>query len=257
MTRTLTRAALLAAAIAASPFATTADAASMAPATEFGLGDQPTLAELEDCLGVIVIGDKEFTDFTYTPGVNAPASDQIVVEGYQDSDGEIGLIFNVGFFAGVVGPDVINASLRFTVNILDPLFVFDSATLTTTGTVPTLAGNSGVLGIEEVLVGEPGSGQYLLQTENNVLNGVQGPVSNFDEVFFPQSTAFTSLTVTKDIGVAAGEFNGTGMDPPDDFDRARLTTFTQGFNQRVIPEPTAVALLGMAVSVGLAFQRRR
>lgn len=238
-----------------------ASAETMMVALEFGLGDAPTLDQLEDGAGKIVIGDKEFTDFSYTPSPAAPDSSEITVSGYEDTDGEIGLVFNTfGFSAGLFGPSEIDGSLRFTVNILDPNYIFYSASLSAVSGVPTSFNNSGIVAIDELIVGEPGTvgeTDFNLITEDIVLNGQQGPQDNFDEIVFPEDSRFTTLTITKDLLVAAGELNNGTMMPPDDFDRARLTTFTQGFKQRVIPEPSALGLVGLMAAVRLGFRGRR
>ncbi|MEM6328774.1 MAG: PEP-CTERM sorting domain-containing protein [Planctomycetota bacterium] len=244
---------------AAALLSSTAAAETMTVATEFGVGDQVTLADIENGAGTIVVGDKEFSNFVYTNQPGTPSSEMVIVEGFENATtGEIGLIFNVAFAAGVIGPPVLDASLLFTVTILDPLMVFESASLTGTAIVPVLEGNSGVAAIEEVIVGEPGGEDFGLGIENNVLNGVQGPVSLFDEVVFGPGTNFTSLDITKDIFVGAGEFTGQLPDGQQDtFDRARLTTFTQTFTQRQIPEPSSVLLIMVGLAGATGCRRRK
>lgn len=214
------------------------------------LGVSVSLADLIDG-DPVEVGDKQFSNFDYTPSQNAPSPDEVTVVGVYDSilDG-FGLQFSGDFSAGFLNPPFLDAGLSFEVEALDPNLVISDVHLVAT----TAVFGTGSAGITEVIsgVGVPGNTPSLKVIEQ-VLDDVSGPNNaTSDEIFFPDAIGvlgFKKIRVTKDIRVQAG---------PGDFDTAEVTTFRQVFTQLpVIPEPGTISLMAMGMLVCVKARRRQ
>lgn len=208
---------------------------------------------LSDLIGndTAVVGDKEFSNFAYTPTGNAPAAEDVTVKGFYDGILQAwGLQFSGNFSVGFLEPKILDAGLSFEIEALDPNYLISGVHLNGTAQVD----GTGSAGITEVISGAP-----LLTTLDPLriltqkLNGVNGPNNaTGDWVYFSDElgvTGYRKIRVTKDIRLRAG---------PGDFDSAELTTFQQVFTQeRVdVPEPGTALLASIAV-VGIAGIPRR
>lgn len=213
----------------------------------YGLGDQPTLADLEN-MGSIVVGDKRFSNFVYTAIINSPTEAQVVVQPYFDSIiGGWGLQFSGAFFAGAGFPLISEAGLSFDVEALDPNMLISDVHLF--GTPAVVVGEGLATIVEDIQAqGLPGSVPALRIFE--VVDNGETESMTSDDVLFPNYgvPGFRKIRVTKDILVVA-EPNGLNL--------AKLTTFNQVFTQRPIPEPGTLAVAALAMCGASAVSLRR
>jgi len=210
-----------------------------------GVNEATTLADLVSGQDTIIVGDKLFDNFVYTPAAGAPAAEDVSVAGIirdlpfggQQVTG-YGLQFSGSFVAGgLSGPQLLEAGLGFDVTVLNDLYLISDVHLDGTtfvrGTgdalitenfigidVPSLSINE--LRVDDVLLNSQSSDGVLF---SDVLDGVIG---------------FSKISVLKDINIEAGS------NTP--FDRAEITTFTQLFTQTQIPEPTTLGMACLAMA---------
>lgn len=199
----------------------------------------------------IVVGDKVFSNFNYTPNPNGnfPSSSDVSVSGIVVGNA-VRLQFS-GQFIDLPGGGGSDAGLSFDVNVTDPLRYISGATLA--GTLSTTGDDAEVHVDESFIVGAPllPGEDALLRIERKVVGGVLSPFNqNSDSVDFGVThgvVGFQQMTVIKNIFADAGSFT---------FNSARVTTFIQEFEQTEIPEPATMALAGMS-GVAMIFVARR
>ncbi len=214
----------------------------------YGLGE---LTFLDQLLGengnVIIAGDKRFSNFVYTPTGSAPDAEDVAVVGFFDDVEEgFGLQFSGDFTAGPFVGDSMDAGLSFTVEALDPNYLISDVHLF--GTLEVFG--NGSVSIVEAINGVPVDS---LSIRKIVVDGQQGPTNNRDWVIFEEEIGvigYRRLRVTKDIRAIRGD----GI-----FDEASVTTFTQVFTQRQIPEPSTLVLvlMGLGLTLGMARRKRK
>ncbi len=190
------------------------------------------------------IGDKIFSDFSYTPtSINtAPipatgvAVDTVGPAGETISGPRFGLQFNAPWTAGTGAAN--DGAITFMVTVAGggPLLIEDAA----------LAQVSAISGTGAASVGESGCGpapctvgQWTLMT----FNTTAGSRASDHTIFTP----IGSIEVTKDINTAGGS-NGF----------ASLSVVQDTFSQTPVPEPATIILLGLSLaSIGVLRLRRR
>jgi hypothetical protein len=199
----------------------------------------------------IVVGDKVFSNFSYTPTLgDMPAAANVTVSGSSMGD-KVRLQIS-GNFHDDPGGGVSDAGLSFDVDVTDPLRYIKGVRLL--GTPTTIGDNAQVHIDEAVIVSLPplpgkDNGLYI---EKKVIGGVNSPFNqNSDSLTFQDTTGvigFQHLTIIKNIFADAGSF---------EFNSARVTTFIQEFEQTEIPEPATLVLAGLSGIAMIAVARRR
>lgn len=188
----------------------------------------------------IVIGDKEFTNFTVTiTGIGPYTADptNIDVTGVVSGSGDYGLKFTSANPAtAMIWADpvsgFVDVLLGFDAIAADPLTII-AANLSFVGTAP----NDGLVQIVETVEGDDSQVTLLL---------VSTLGANSATAVLPKPEGYKMVHVVKDIAVVAGQTTG-----------ASLNEFTQFFIQ--IPEPATISLLvlgGLAL-FGRALARKR
>jgi hypothetical protein len=225
-------------------------AAARAEAAIIPAGQPVSLANL---IGgdTIVVGDKVFSNFNYTPHNDMPLATNVTVSGI--IVGNAVRLQISGDFKDIPGGTSSDAGLSFDVDVTDPLRYITGVKLF--GTVQT-TGDDAEVHIDEAvlapLLALPGEDSSL-RIEKKVVGGVPSPFNqNQDSLSFMDThgvVGFQSLTIIKNIFADAGDFT---------FNSARVTTFIQEFEQTEIPEPATMALAGMSgIAIVLVARRRR
>ncbi|MBA3484642.1 MAG: PEP-CTERM sorting domain-containing protein [Pirellulales bacterium] len=197
----------------------------------------------------IVVGDKVFSGFSYSNNGDMPGPTGVSVVGTLVGN-SVSLQFS-GAFRDVPGGGVSDAGLGFHVQVTDPLKFISRVRLA--GTLTTI-GNDAEVHIDEGFSGLPPGplGFPDMYIQRQIVAGVLSPFNqNEDSVDFPSThgvLGFKSFRVLKNIFADAGD--GT-------FNAARVTTFTQTFDQEQIPEPATMALAGMSALAMVGVSRRR
>jgi hypothetical protein len=195
----------------------------------------------------IVVGDKVFSGFSYGSTNDMPLASGVSVIGIQSGNSVI-LQFS-GTFRDLPGGPASDAGLGFHVQVTDPNRVIKqvnlAGTLTTIGDTAEVHIDEGFSGLPP---GSPGFPDMYIQKQ--IVGGVLSPFNqNEDSVDFQDShgvAGFQAFRVLKNIFADAG--SGT-------FNAARVTTFTQTFDQ--IPEPATLSLAGMSLLAMVGASRRR
>jgi hypothetical protein len=207
--------------------------------------DSVSLASLISNDDSIVVGDKIFSGFSYSRINDMPEAADVRVLGFRDPVGNWGISLH-GAFVDQPGGSASDALVRFMVEI-------DAANARLGWRINDahlFMGGVG-LGDESFLSVD----ESFLENDQimNVFATTLGPGSSqqlSDWVDFPEIV--TKLTVTKDIYAQAAN---DGSIP------ARTTVIDQSFSQILIPEPSSVALLSVAVAmigwVGCSNRRRK
>ena len=215
-------------------------------ATIYLAGDTPTMDQLENNAGELIIGDKRFHGFTYTPNNDMPAPTGVTVQGIVVGNSVV-LQFS-GAFHDDPGGAPSDAGLGFNVEVLDPNRSIKQVTLA--GTLMT-QGDDAEVHIDELISSLPPGPPTVMSIERKVVGGVESPFNQSQDMLDFQSLfgvpGFQSFRVTKDIFADAGSAT---------FNSARVTTFIQEFVQ--VPEPATMALAGLSgLAMAAAARRRR
>ncbi len=197
-------------------------------------GDSGSTVILSDLLTGFVpgvkVGDKVFSQFSYSGNGDMPDSSVVSVFGFQDPDGNYGLSFH-GAFIDFPGGEPSQANLGFDVSVATDAqqqgWRISDAHLFMGGVG---LGNESEISINESFAGV----SQTLNVFSSTVTGQSGQTLS-DWVDFDDPTP--SLRVTKEIFAFAGQ--GTNLP-------ARTTVIDQSFSQVQVPEPSAAMLMILA-----------
>ena len=193
------------------------------------------------------IGDKLFDNFTYSSTGDMPKADRVVITGITDSDGNLGIRIQ-GAFADF--PDIgqqlsSDAGITFEVAI-NPEYVRKGWIITDAhlfGSGANLSGAGSFISVDESFTDNEPMTDETMQVYASSIG--QGGQQFEDWVYFDHG--YTKLKVQKDILARAGQ---------ESIGPARMTIIEQTFSQEIIPEPTTLGLIGLALC-GLGLRRRQ
>lgn len=190
----------------------------------------------------VVVGDKIFTGFSYSHLGDMPDSSGVNVLGFQDSNGNWGISLH-GTFVDLPGSEErSDALVRFMVEIdaenQQRGWVINDAHLFLGGVG---SGDDSFFGVDETFLT---SDESMSVYRTTMGDGEEQVLSAWVDLDRPR----TKLVVTKDIIAIAG----VNSDQP-----SRATVIDQSFSQRIIPEPSTVALGALACLGLIAAGRRR
>jgi hypothetical protein len=210
------------------------------------IGPSVTLASLLNPGGNIVVGDKTFTNFTYSITGDMPAAVNVNVIGITDDSGNFGIRFQGAFMdtaASVGGSD---ALIEYKVTA-DALHLISDAHLQGNA---ALLGSVGSIGVTEHFFPLGQQGEYTMTIYDESVPDPQNPGMNIrltklvDWVDFAPPVMM--LNVQKDIAALAQPGQPA----------VSMSFVDQTFSQIVIPEPAA-GLLFLCGCLGLAVSRWR
>jgi hypothetical protein len=191
----------------------------------------------------IVVGDKTFGGFTYTPTGDMPSAALVNVIPITDNAGNFGIRFQGAFIdtTGVVGGS--DALITYNVSA-DASHLISDAHLEGN---PSRLGPLGSISVTETFLPLGANGQFTMKIydDQNV-----NPPKLVDNTVF--TTPVKTLSVQKDI-LGLAKVNPNSPDLPS---TVTMSFVDQTFSQIVVPEPTTIALL-FASTFGLALMRRR
>jgi hypothetical protein len=190
--------------------------------------------------GVIIVGDKKFTDFSYTSTGNMPDAAGVNVVPIVDDAGNFGIRFQ-GFFTDLAstqgGSD---AQIDYKVMVTDPLRRISDAHLRGNPTLGKNGARSGLVQVVETFLPLGQFGEYTMVISDDEALPTPRLV---DWVYFQPPVMM--LSVQKDIGVLAV----AGHPSPS------ISFIDQTFSQIIIPEPATI-LLGLIGLVAWTSRRR-
>jgi hypothetical protein len=189
-----------------------------------------SLADLLVPGATFVNGDKTFSDFTYSATGDMPSAAGVNVNAITDVAGNLGIQFQGGFHDDI-GGDSSDALITFTVTVTAPGVEIHDANLVSNITVVG-AGASGSL-----------TETFLPEYNNLLLNTA---VIHVDHTEFDPTT--TVLHVQKDLLLDAGD-SVDGL--------ATVSFINQTFSQTAVPEPSTIAMAGIAGLSLLGLRLRR
>lgn len=207
------------------------------------LGAPVALSTLLTPNGSITVGDKVFTNFTYTFTGDMPAPALVNVLPILDDANNLGIRFQGAFIdtTGAVGGS--DALITYKVTA-DAFHLISDAHLEGN---PVRLGALGSISVAETFLPLGAQGQYTMKIydDQNV-----NPPKLVDNTVF--ATPVQSLNVQKDI-LGLAKVNPQSPDLPS---TVTLSFVDQTFSQINVPEPAAFALIFASV-VGLGLVRRR
>lgn len=195
-------------------------------------GALPLSVLVDDPKATIVVGDKQFSDFSYSFTGNMPGAEGIEVLSLTEPDGDFGLRFQGAFLDLASSPGGSDALISFTVTVLDKGQSITGASL---GGNPTLLGCFGTISVVETFDVDPELRLVIFADE-------EAGQQSTDSISF--ASPLQTLRVTKDILAFAVKGAPT------------LSFIDQTFSQKSVPEPATLLMLGIAFT-GLGYAGRR
>ncbi|MGI9457921.1 MAG: hypothetical protein ACR2NU_15255 [Aeoliella sp.] len=195
------------------------------------LGDAVLLSELVDNNESIVVGDKEFNDFSYASTNEMPEASGVNVIPIKDDAGNFGIRFQGAFIDTSSSQGGSDALINYKVTVLDPAFLIVDAHIEGN---TNILGDTGSISVTETFLPLGANGEFNLEILDDANNGQTQLV---DWVDFDQG--YRSLSVQKDI-LALAQPNGLDV---------TLSFVDQTFSQTLIPEPAGIVLLGGMLSM--------
>ena len=124
----------------------------------------------------VIVGDKLFDNFSYTPTGDMPAPTGVNVTGINDIFGNIGIRFQGGFNDSpfTVGPS--DALITYKVTVLDPNSVITDAHIFGN---PAIVAGTGILSVVETFSGQPNV--LVIQASRN---GITPPTAYLSDLSF-------------------------------------------------------------------------
>lgn len=217
-----------------------ASAASSQAATI--LGATVALSELVDD-GSIVVGDKEFTDFTYDWTGDMPDVNGVNVIPIADDDGNFGIRFQGAFQDTTFSQGGSDVLITYRVTVLDPLYeITDAHIQGNTRIIGRDQGGRGAISVVETFLPLGANGEFTMDIQDKK-SDTEDITRLVDWTYFDKG--YKTLQVQKDI-LAFAVTNDVTMSFVD-----------QTFSQELIPEPTAVSLLALGLAGVASCGRRR
>jgi hypothetical protein len=202
---------------------------ALAALLPFAAAATPLSVLIQDPKATIEIGDKQFSDFSYSFTGDMPDASQVEVVAITDKDGNFGLRFQ-GAFIDTTTPGGSDALIGYTVNVLGKDQSIVGAHMAGN---PTLLGCVGSISVVDSFDFDP---------ELRLRIFADQPGAGTQSADWVDFEPLQSIRVLKDILGFAG--NGS----------VTLSFVDQTFRQAKVPEPAALLLLG---AMGLALARRR
>jgi hypothetical protein len=178
----------------------------------------------------LTVGDKLFTQFSYSKSGDMPAASGITVQGIIDN-GNYGILLS-GTFQDLFGGSASDALIKFDVTVLDPGKVITAVNLFGD---PSVTG-SGIASVTETFLPLPGSMKIF---KSSLHTGT-------DSASHTLSSGQTQISVQKDILAFAADANSV----------AGFTFIGQTFVQTPVPGSLAL-LLGGALALLPVYRHRR
>ena len=202
------------------------------------LGPPVPLSELVDD-GSMIVGDKSFTNFTYSFTGDMPASSGVNVIPIQDDLGNYGIRFQGAFVDIPSSQGGSDALITYDVEVTDPLRLISDAHLVGN---PALLGDFGSISVVETFLPLGNNGEYTMRIYDD--ESVPTPLLADQVDFLPP---IRKLSVQKDILAIAAQNSQT----------ATLSFVDQTYSQILIPEPASILLaLASFGLIGTAARRR-
>lgn len=218
---------------------------SAAPAAAAPIDGVSDLQDLIDLGSTgVIIGDKQFYDFSYakSPANSANSPDAVEISVQTAPGADIGLEFSFGWFA-IDGINM-DSLIRYKVSVVPPsLDAISAVNLFFNGASP-IPGVATFATVTETVRDLGGNVQGVITTFND---GAGGFADN-NSASLPIAPPLTGLQVDKDIQVVAAPSElGGGV--------ATISFVDNTFTQVTIPEPGVLALMNLS-SIGLLLRRR-
>jgi len=191
----------------------------------------------------MVVGDKTFGVFTYTPTGDMPAASEVNVIPITDNAGNFGIRFQGAFLDTIGAASGSDALITYDVTAGANRLISDAHLEGN----PTRLGTLGSMSVVETFLPLGSAGEFTMKIYDD--QNVNPPKLVANTIF---TTPVKTLHVQKDI-LGKAKVDQSSPNAPQ---TVTLSFVDQTFSQVVVPEPATMGLL-FAGTVGLALLRRR